>query len=260
MKSRTIIGIFCILLSVGLILVAVPWLSAKEEDTVPAVCARVNIARGTKITEKMLEVVQVRKEDRRENTLTVLSGAVGNYAGCDIFAGDRLTQEKIKAEANAVSDVLYRLQDGEYAVTVSFASATKGFSGQLENGDIVKIYLDGGASGLFSPKELQYLRVITTLTQNGESRDSAKVGGKEEEQEKAASVMFAVRDIQAELLLPNAANNKAFCAFVCHGSDPRAEQYLAAQEIILREAEEARAEAFDGSDVFPGEEAHTYGN
>ena len=254
MKNRTVLGIICILLAIVLMFAVVPWLSRKKDKSVPTVVAAVDIARGTKITEKMVKTVSLPSEYRQEHALSEVSLAVGQYAGCDMFSGDILTNEKLKENADGASDALYRLRDGEFAMTVSFSTPTKGFSGQLENGDVVRIFMQDAKEAVVSPKELRYLRVITTLTQSGESRDAAKVGTTG--QEKASSVMFAVNDAQAALLFRYAAENKVFCAFVCHGSDPRAAGYLAEQDRYFAEAEKEAA----GSSAIAATEEQTDGN
>ena len=228
MKNRTVLGIICIAISLVLLLFLVPWLEQKTDKTVTVVRATADIPRGTQITEEMVKTVKLHADDVQKDALKTVADAVGRYAAADIYEDDTLTAKKLKTEANAASDVLYRLRDGEIAVTVSFSNAANGFSGQLENGDIVKLFVQGEDKSVYSPAELQYLRVITTLTQNGESRDTAKVGAASGSQEKASSVMFAVNEVQAALLFRNGGSGIS-CAFVCHGSDARAEEYLAKQ-------------------------------
>lgn len=233
MKNRTLIGLICIVLSVVLMVFVVPRLSKIGEGTVSLVRAKTDIPRGTRITEAMVETVKVYAQDIGAKSLSDTKDAVGKFAACDMFAGDPLTAAKVKATADDASDVLYRLEEGELAVTVAFPDSARGFSGQLENGDIIKIFLTDAGNTAVSPEELHYVRVITTLTQSGESRDGAKVGTGATSQEKASTVMLAVNAVQAGILLRYSGSTNISCAFVCHGSDARAAGYLAEQAALF---------------------------
>ena len=242
LRTRTLIGIICIVLSFLLFFGLLPFLVSFEKKEVRIVTAAVRIPRGTPITEDMLNVVMLASEV--PGALGGKEEIVGKYAAVDLPAGDIFLADKLAAGGSGTAEVLGSLKEGEYALTVQVSSFSGAFSGQLTNGDIVKIYVTG-ANGTYAPEELNYVQVISTVTSDGVTRDLAASNGQGESKQ-AASVMFKVCDRQALTLFSLGAKSSYHCAFICHGSDPRAEELLRRQSEIIESAEKAARQAAEG--------------
>lgn len=240
-RSRTFIGILCIIFSIVLFFCVLPLFIGGSSNGAEIVVAAGRIPAGTLITADRLKTVK--GGSGVSGAISDKNLIIGKYASIDIPDGDVFLQDKLSAEGSATSLVLGSLGEGECAVTVPVSSFSGAFSGQLENGDVVRIYVyDGTAYRV--PEELQYVRVISTVTNDGATSDSA--GGAKGSSGQASSVMFRVTDRQALVLLSSMKGGTYHCAFLCRGSDPRAAELLAEQTRILNAAEEAYAGASAG--------------
>ncbi len=228
-KSRTAVGIICLALSFILFFAVAPALSGASAGTAEEIYASEYIPRGRLIEEGMLKKRTVR--GGVPGALGDLSAAVGKYAAVDIVEGDCILPAKLTDRASGAADVLGSLRDGEYAVTLEISSFSGAFSGQLENGDVLRIYVNGDG-GAYVPDELNFVRVISTVTSDGTVRDNMSMRDPDGNP-LPASVMFLVCDRQAALLFSFDNKVRYNCAFVCHGTDRRAEGYLERQRQML---------------------------
>ena len=228
MKNRTVIGIICIAASLIIAFAVLPAVSGRMNGTVSVLRLRRDVPAGSILTRDDLEQISVGALNLPQDVISDLSRAVGKYAAGQLFAGDLLTGAKLRDRADGAADRLSRLEEGEMAVTVAISSFAAGFSGQLSNGDLVRIYVSG-REGTFSPEELSCVRVITTVTGEAALRDSAGVSG-QDGMSLPASIMFAVNPEQAAKLFEYSSSSSVCCAFLCHADDEKAEGYLAAQQ------------------------------
>ncbi|MBO7376634.1 MAG: hypothetical protein J6V01_05970 [Clostridia bacterium] len=244
LRSRTLIGAICIILSVLLFFGILPFFVRieKKETAVPVACRR--IGRGTLVTADMIETVMM--PSAVPGSVTDAEQIVGKYASSDIPKGDIFLAEKLSTDGSGTAEVLGSLKEGECALTVQVTSFSGAFSGQLTNGDVVRVYVSG-PDGIYVPDTLRYVQVISTVSSDGVTRDRADEGTSGEVKP-AASVMFRVCDKQALTLFALGPKTSYHCAFICHGNDPRAEGLLAAQRELIESAEEeAKAADTDGS-------------
>lgn len=227
MKNRTVIGIICILLSVVTGFVLIPLLSRNAEKETEAIRIIKNVKAGSVITADCFETVKVPVSALPGGAVAKPEEAAGRFAACDLFAGDYVIPEKLTDATNATSFALLSLDDGELAVTVEITSFADGFSGQLRNGDIVQLFIyDRAAKTVFSPPELEYVSVITTVTGKGNSLDSA---AETEDEDLPESLMLRVNRRQAALLFGYSNSSSVCCAFVCHADGKEAARYLREQ-------------------------------
>ena len=241
MKNRTIIGIICIAAALVIAFAVLPAVTGRMNGSVSAVRLRNSVAGGRMLTADDLETVRVGALNLPSGLISDPSAAVGRYAAGDLFAGDLLTVSKIREKSDGAADSLSRLGDSELAVTVAVSSFAGGFSGQLTNGDLVKIFVVD-RDGSYAPEELDCVRVITTVTGDATLRDSAGVDG-QDGMSLPATIMFAVNAEQAALLFGFANRASVCCAFICHASDAEAGIRLSRQRewFEKRDAEAAAA-------------------
>ena len=241
MKNRTVIGIICIVIAAILAFAVSPVIARTEGGTVDAVRAKKEIRAGSEIREEDLEVVKVAGKYLPSGTEAEKDKVAGKYASADIFAGDYITAEKTRGDSTSVSDSLIGLSEGELAVTVGITSFADGFSGQLRNGDIVKLFIYNSRTGkVIQPPELNYVSVITTVTNKGSAIEGTSDG---DEPQLPETIMLKVNALQASLLFEYSNTSSVCCAFVCHGSSASAREYLRIQENILNSREEPQEDS-----------------
>ncbi|MCQ2426897.1 MAG: SAF domain-containing protein [Clostridia bacterium] len=228
MKNRTVIGIICIALALIISFAVLPVVAGLMNRSTVVVRASKKINGGAMITADVLEKVSVGVKNLPEGVIKDTSEVLGKYAVGDMFPGDYVTSAKIKSEADGAADMLSRLEEGNLAVTVAVSSFAGGFSGQLSNGDLVRIMVVN-KNGTVSPGALSAVRVITTVTKDAVLRDNSGVRGQEGE-DIPVSIMFSVNPEQAALLFGYSAEASVCCAFLCHSGSPSEEKYLAEQK------------------------------
>jgi len=235
MKNRTVIGMICIAIALIIAFAVIPAVAGSLNRSVTAVRLTKNIAAGAKISADDLEKVSVGPQNLPAGLIADPAAAVGKYAAGDLFAGDLLTTVKLKSDADGAADILARLDDRNMAVTVAVTSFAGGFSGQLSNGDIVRIMIVT-KGGTVSPGALSAVKVITTVTREGVLRDNSGVNGQDGE-EIPASIMFSVNEEQARLLFGYSKDAEICCAFLCHAGSDKEKEYLEQQRLWFENRE-----------------------
>ena len=254
MKNRTVIGIICILLSVVTAFVLIPVLTRSAEKEINVIRIKKTVKAGSEIGRDCFETVKIPASALPEGAVLKAEEVAGKYAACDLFAGDYLIPDKLTDITNATSFALLSLAEGELAVTVEITSFADGFSGQLQNGDVVRLFIyDRATKTVFSRPELEYVSVITTVTGKGNSLDSADENDDEALPE---SLMLRVNSEQAALLFGYSNSSSVCCAFVCHADGKDAAKYLSLQAdyfTSLRNDPSAGNDAGNVTELFDGE-------
>ena len=114
------------------------------------------------------------------------------------------------------------------AISITIGSFALGFSGKLETGDIVGILVyDQVENRSYTPKELAYVKVITTTTSSGV--DKADV----EDKSQPVTVTLLVNDEQAELLAFYEKVADMHIVLEYRGDSETAQKYLNAQNKVF---------------------------
>ena len=228
MKNRTVIGIFCILLSVGVAFGIAPFINQTAAARTDVVRVTRDISHGSRITENDVEIVSVGAHNLPSNVIKKTEDVVGKFAATDLKADMYLLPSKISDTADSAYDVFKTLDGSKQAMSITIGSFAGGVSGKLKNGDIVSVIIackNPGTPAVI-PAELKYVRVITTTTSSGYQADNPN----EEGNEMPSTVTLIVNDEQSRLLAEFENNAVIHLAFVFRGDEGTANQFITAQD------------------------------
>ncbi len=227
-SSRTVIGVICIVLALGITFGVSPLINRFTDRKTDIVRLKSNVPRGQVITVTDIEIAKVGAYNLPSGVITDGKSVIGKYAATDLYAGDYLFPEKLSDDNKSANDVLLGLDGKKVAVSVSIGSFAQGLSGKLENGDIVSaIIYDKDRYSSYVPAELKYIKVITTTTNEGVDKDQKDAGSK------AATVTLLVTPGQAELLAQYNSVTSLHFALVYRGDKDKADAFIKAQDDYL---------------------------
>lgn len=241
MKNRTILGVICTALALVIMFVVAPYFNAMSSNDVECVRLKSDVLRGTQITAAHLEVVSIPSYAIPEGAYKSASDIVGKYATSQLYEGDYLTPGKLSTVSIAAADVLANIGEGQVAISVPITSFAGSLSGKLENGDVVRFWVrsedeDGEA---IVPKELQWVKIVTTTTGSGIDKDQIIVN-EDGSFSMPSTVTVVVSEAQAKKLVEYSTESM-YLTLVYRGNEVQTQKYLDMQNEVLKalEAKEA---------------------
>ncbi len=235
MKNRTILGLICIGLALGIAFGIAPLVNRLSDNKLEIVRVCREVRQGHRMTEEDVEIVTVGSYHLPQDVLTDPDAVIGKYAVYNMTAGDYLLPAKLADSADSAEDVFRSLDGSQYAVSVTIPTFAGGLSGKLENGDIVSLIVyqnRNGKESTWIPESLKYVRVITSTTAGGLDRDEL-VQNEDGSYELPTTLTLLVSDAQAKLLAEYEYSGKLHAALVCRGDEKKAQDLLAKQQEIL---------------------------
>lgn len=168
-KNRTVLGIFCIAVSLIICFAITPLVNAGLSKKVTIVRFNKQVNEGEEITRGMLEEVEVGNHNLPENVIRNIADVEGKYLTATVYAGDYILTDKISDEPAAENKYLYSLNGEKQAMSITINTFAEGLSGKLKSGDIVSViapdYLGSGETVI--PAELKYVEVIAVTAKSG---------------------------------------------------------------------------------------------
>lgn len=147
-KNRTVLGIFCIAVSLIICFAITPLVNAGLSKKVTIVRFNKQVNEGEEITRNMLDVVEVGNHNLPENVIRNVADVEGKYLTTTVYAGDYILTDKISDEPAAENKYLYSLNGEKQAMSITINTFAEGLSGKLKSGDIVSViapdYLGSG--------------------------------------------------------------------------------------------------------------------
>lgn len=234
MKNRTILGLVCILLAVTVMFGVAPVVNRLAAQKVQIVRVTRDIPQGTQITAADVAAVEVGGYNLPKSVLKDTRAVTGKYAACDIKSDDYLLPSMLTGTADSAGDVLNTLDGTEQAVSVSISDFACGLSGKLKNGDIVSVIVTQNKATSI-PRELTYVRVVTTTTSKGSDEDK-QAASKDGTADQPSTVTLLVNAEQAKLLAGYDAdsNTKVHISLVYRGDAKTARKFLDAQAAVFK--------------------------
>ena len=227
-SSRTVIGVVCIVLALLITFGVAPLVNRFTDQKVDIVRLKADVPRGQIITADHLEVVNVGSYNLPNNVIKDGKAVVGKYAATDLYAGDYLFDSKLTLDNKSADDVLLGLDGKKVAISVNISDFAAGLSDKLENGDIVSVIIYDKENNIsYTPAAFQYVKVITTTTNDGIDKDEIVEGGK------AATVTLLVTPEQAELLANYNSTTNVHFSLVYRGDAEKADAYIKVQDDYL---------------------------
>lgn len=141
--NRTVIGIICIVLALGITFGIAPLVNRFTDRKVEVVQVKQNVERGHLITEDDVELVKVGALNLSDRTVKNKKYVVGKYAATNLYAGQIMIADLVAEKSNSADDVLSALDGTKVAISVNIASFAQGLSNKLQNGDIVSVIVYG---------------------------------------------------------------------------------------------------------------------
>ena len=236
MKNRTVLGLFCILLAIGVAFGAAPIINKTAAAKTDIVRVVRNISQGSRLTADDVEIVNVGAHNLPANVIKSTDAVIGKYAAVDLRTDDYLMPSKLNDTADSADYVFKTLDGSKQAMSISIGSFANGVSGKLQNGDIVSVIIACKTSGAaaFIPAQLKYVRVVTTTTSTGYDADNPN----EESNESPATVTLLADETQSKLLAEYEANGVIHLSLVYRGDEETANQFIAVQDQFLESEDE----------------------
>ena len=250
-KNRTVLGIFCIAVSLLICFAITPLVNAGLSKKVAIVRFNQMVQEGEQITKNMVDVVEVGNHNLPENVVRNLADVEGKYLTATVYAGDYILTDKISEEPSAENKYLYNLNGEKQAMSITTNTFAEGLSGKLKSGDIVSViapdYLGSGETVI--PAELKYVEVIAVTAKSGYDANTEEQRTEEEEKELPSTVTILVRPEQSRLLARLEAEGEIHLSLVFRGEAEKASEFIEAQDQVLDEmkAEEEADTQGDGA-------------
>lgn len=250
-KNRTVLGIFCIAVSLLICFAITPLVNAGLSKKVAIVRFNQMVQEGEQITKNMVDVVEVGNHNLPENVVRNLADVEGKYLTATVYAGDYILTDKISEEPSAGNKYLYNLNGEKQAMSITINTFAEGLSGKLKSGDIVSViapdYLGSGETVI--PAELKYVEVIAVTAKSGYDANTEEQRTEEEEKELPSTVTILVRPEQSRLLARLEAEGEIHLSLVFRGEAEKALEFIKAQDQVLDEmkAEEEADTQGDGA-------------
>ena len=250
-KNRTVLGIFCIAVSLLICFAITPLVNAGLSKKVAIVRFNQMVQEGEQITKNMVDVVEVGNHNLPENVVRNLAEVEGKYLTATVYAGDYILTDKISEEPSAENKYLYNLNGEKQAMSITINTFAEGLSGKLKSGDIVSViapdYLGSGETVI--PAELKYVEVIAVTAKSGYDANTEEQRTEEEEKELPSTVTILVRPEQSRLLARLEAEGEIHLSLVFRGEAEKASEFIEAQDQVLDEmkAEEEADTQGDGA-------------
>lgn len=250
-KNRTVLGIFCIAVSLLICFTITPLVNAGLSKKVAIVRFNQMVQEGEQITKNMVDVVEVGNHNLPENVVRNLADVEGKYLTATVYAGDYILTDKISEEPSAENKYLYNLNGEKQAMSITINTFAEGLSGKLKSGDIVSViapdYLGSGETVI--PAELKYVEVIAVTAKSGYDANTEEQRTEEEEKELPSTVTILVRPEQSRLLARLEAEGEIHLSLVFRGEAEKASEFIEAQDQVLDEmkAEEEADTQGDGA-------------
>lgn len=134
-KNRTVLGIFCIAVSLIICFAITPLVNAGLSKKVTIVRFNRQVNEGEEITRSMLDEVEVGNHNLPENVIRNIADVEGKYLTTTVYAGDYILTDKISDEPAAENKYLYSLNGEKQAMSITINTFAEGLSGKLKSGE-----------------------------------------------------------------------------------------------------------------------------
>lgn len=250
-KSRTVIGVICIMLSLVICFLVTPLFNKTINEKTEVVRVVKNIKSGEKITASQVKSMEVGGYNLPENVVRKTDLVVGKYASADFFPGDYILSQKIAEEPAAENAYLYSLNGTKQAISVTVKAFANGLSGKLQSGDIVSViapdYKKQGMTVI--PQELQYVEVIAVTANSGYDANTGERTEVDDDKELPSTVTLLVTPEQSKVLAELEADGKLHMSLVYRGDKRNAEKFITAQDEVLKALYEPQEEDQDNQNT-----------
>jgi len=232
-NNRFIFGIVSIALAAVIAFVALPTIARQTNGKAEIVRVVQMIRKGTMITAKDIEIVEVGEYNLPANIARDEDDVVGKYATADLSIGDYILSSKVSFTPISSDIQLSSIPSGKVAISLTVKSLASGLSDKLQTGDIVRIY--HYLNGAFDILELQFVRILTVTDSKGVNVDNGAELTEDEEKRQSATITVLATPEQARVITALENDGVAHVALICRDNERLAEELLELQDAILQE-------------------------
>lgn len=219
--NRTVIGIVCILVAFAVCFSIIPLLNRSSAEHVEVVRVKQTVTKGSMIGEGNVEIVSVGAYNLPDTVIRSKDEVIGKYAKGDIYPGEYLLPSKLTTDVSTATDIMESLNGEQKAISLTIGSFAQGLSGKLETGDIISVIVYSQKDGFAqTPRELQYIKVITSTTSSGVDKADIK------DTAQPVTVTLLVNQTQAELLAQYEKTASMHFVLEYRGDADTAQKYL----------------------------------
>lgn len=190
-RNKFVIGILCIAIGVTVGFVLLPRSQESEVAMTQAVRLRADVEAGTRLEADMLEKVSVSSASVPGGAHSAPEAFLGRYAATSLFAGDILTEAKVRD--TLVDPVAAGAAKGKQLVSVTVPSLSAGVSGLLRPGDVVSVMVTSKVTQFNQQLGL----MAVTEQSNLEPGESTEVG------EQAEQTLLSSVHRQSQTIIPD---------------------------------------------------------
>lgn len=232
LKNRVFIGVSCLVLAVLIAFVAVPVFNNLTTKTVEVMRVVADVGMGTRITEDMLEKVEIGNINLPSEPATNPKQIVGKYITVDMKAHDVVYANKVTDKLVFPENKLRQMQVGESAYTVKLGDS---YRSRLLPNDIVSFYTFDEQGNAQVVPELQYVSVVTTTTSNKVDILYSSQVAADGSALVPDTITFILNKNQINKLLTLENQGKYKMTLVCRGTDEyAAQEYINQQNSYLK--------------------------
>ena len=236
-KNRTMVGVFCIVLSLLICFGITPLFNKGISQKTEIVRVTKEIKTGDEITKDMVQTVEVGGYNLPENVFKSKETVVGSYALADLEVGDYILNTKVSKIPASENAYLYNLNGSKQAISITIKSFANGLSGKLQSGDIVSViapdYKKQGVTVI--PPQLKYVEVISVTTSSGYDANTKEQKADTEEKELPSTVTLLVTPEQGNILASLEADGETHLSLVYRGTSKNTKKFLDMQTKIMNE-------------------------
>ena len=134
-KNKFVIGIFCLILALVVVVMVMPKNTGKTVDVIKL---NNTVDANTQITDNMVRKVTIPEDANVSGAITEKEKVVGKYTTTQIYKDDFIVDGKLSD--SPTNSNLYALNNGEEAISITVKDLASCVTGKLIEGDVVSIY------------------------------------------------------------------------------------------------------------------------
>jgi len=126
MKSRTAIGVVCMLLAIAVCFGVAPLVNKGLAQKADVVCVAADLNQGRLITEEDVKIVTVGAYNLSPKVIKDKSQVVGRFAASDLKEDEMLMESKVTGDADGAENVFKALDGSKQALSITIGSFAGG--------------------------------------------------------------------------------------------------------------------------------------
>jgi len=233
LNNRFLLGILSLILAAVIAFIALPTIARQTNGKTEIVRVKTQILKGSMITEKELEQIDVGSYNLPPNIAHSINDIAGRYAAADFEAGDYILSSKVSDTPISSDIALNDIPPGKVAISLTVKTLASGLSDKLQPNDIIRIYhfLDTASE----IPELRFVKVLSVTDSKGINIDNAKELAEDEEKKQTATITVLASPEQAQKITELENDGIIHVVLISRNNELLSDELLVAQDLIIQE-------------------------